>query len=72
VIKNLENKAMKATYENKAAVPIHGVPPGGKVTLDADDRGVPKGVKNREFRRRIAEGAFARVEDKPTKSRGGE
>lgn len=42
----------KAIIENKSAVTLHGVKPGGKIRIDVDRNGTPL---DRNWRRRVAD-----------------
>jgi len=50
--RNMEDKRMKATIENKSSVTIHGLKPGGKLPIEVDKEGTPL---NKEWRRRVAD-----------------
>ncbi|MEM7522563.1 MAG: hypothetical protein AAF360_02155 [Pseudomonadota bacterium] len=60
---------MNVTFKNVRDVELHGVPPGGAVSLPCDDQGTPKGPEAAHFRKRLREGDFA-PEQKPARKGG--
>lgn len=62
---------LKLKLENKAIVPIHGVKPGQKFEVEADDHGVPLEKRWRDrLRDSKVDGAIVHVEPKRAKSGG--
>lgn len=50
--RNMEDKRMKATIENKSGVTLHGLKPGGKLPIEVDKNGTPL---DKNWRRRVAD-----------------
>jgi len=69
--RNMEDKRMKATIENKSGVTIHGLKPGGKLAVETDREGTPL---DKNWRRRVADskidGAVSITTVKTKKKRG--
>lgn len=70
--RNMEDKRMKATIENKSGVTLHGLKPGGQLVVDVDQDGTPL---DRNWRRRVADsaidGAVSIVKPKTKKKKTG-
>ena len=69
--RNMEDKRVKVTIENKSGVTLHGLKPGGKLPIEVDKAGTPL---DKNWRRRLVDskidGAISIVEPKKSKKKG--